>query len=76
MKGQEILKITLEERNMTKTALAEKLGYKSMSSITNVLAGDRKLLLDNYVRMLNAMGYDVIVRDQYDKKKEWAVDVE
>ena len=58
---------------MTRTALAEKLGYKRPSSISNVLSEDRKLLLENYVKMLNALGYDVVVRNQFDKKDEKVV---
>lgn len=72
----EILKTAIEERNISKTDLAAKLGYKRTSSVTNVLTGDRKVLLNNFCKMLNAIGYDVVVRDQYDKKKEWVVEAE
>ena len=76
MNYMDILKNALETRKMTRSALAEKLGYKRPSSVSNILTGVRVPAFDNYVKMLNAAGFDVIVRDQYDKKTEWVVDAE
>lgn len=76
MNYKDVLKNALEARKMTRAALAEKLGYKRPSSISNILTGDRVPAVDNYVKMLNAAGYDVIIRDQFDKKSEWVVDAE
>lgn len=76
MNWAKIINEALSERNMTKTSLAEKAGYARPSSVTDALACKKGIRIDSFVRMLKAMGYDVVVRDQYDKKKEWTVDSE
>ena len=76
MNWSKIISEALTERNMTKTTLAEKAGYARPSSVTDALARKSGIRIDSFVRMLNALGSDVIVRDQYDQKKEWTVDGE
>lgn len=76
MNWSDIIIEALNERNMTKTALSEKMGYARPSSVTDALACKKGIRIDNFAKMLEAMGYDVIIRDQYDKKKEWKVDAE
>jgi hypothetical protein len=42
--------------------LAKKLGYKTQSGVGNALSRENGMRVDVFVKMMNAMGYDVVVR--------------
>jgi hypothetical protein len=47
---------------ITQMELANKLGYKTQSGVGNALSRENGMRVDVFVKMMNAMGYDVVVR--------------
>lgn len=47
---------------ITQANLAAKLGYKTQSGVGNALSRENGMRVDVFVKMMNAMGYDVVVR--------------
>lgn len=76
MNWSDIIAEALKESNMTKSALASKMGYARPSSITDALACKRGIRIDSFVKMLDAMDYDVVVKYRHGKRPERKVDAE
>jgi transcriptional regulator with XRE-family HTH domain len=51
----------MKNKGMTQVSLAKAAGYKTQSSIAELLRNKRAMRLDNFVRLSNLMGYKVIV---------------
>jgi hypothetical protein len=47
---------------ITQMELANKLGYKTQSGVGNALSRENGMRVDVFVKMMNAMGFDVVVR--------------
>lgn len=62
MKFQEIIRSAMKSTGTTQKRLAEKLGYKSGPSAISVPLTRDDIYAGTLVRMLNAMGYEVVVR--------------
>lgn len=75
MNEKEIIRKVMEIRGWSQSTLAEKAGFKSQSNITGLLNNNKNgIRTDNLVRMLNALGCEVIVRDAMSKEKtEWEI---
>lgn len=76
MKNTDIISTAMSERSMSQSELAAKLGYARPSSINDMLRRKSGPRVDSFVKVMNALGYDVIVRDQFNSKCEWKVDAE
>ena len=44
--------------------LAEKMGLKTQQAVFNMLNAKNGMRVDNFVRMMNVLGYDVVVRNK------------
>lgn len=56
--------------------LAKEAGFKSQSNITGLLNNNKNgIRMDNLFKMLNAMGFEIVVRDKRDKGKEFIIDM-
>lgn len=64
MKIRELINHCLEQRKMSKTQLAKKAGYASPQNLTNKLARPSGMRIDSLVEIMNAMGYDVVIKDR------------
>lgn len=62
MKSNEVVRTAMSADGMTQANLAAKLGYKTQSGIGNALSRENGMRVDVFVKMMNAMGYDVVVR--------------
>ena len=49
---------------MSKAQLARKVGYESPQNLTNKLARANGMRIDSLVKIMNAMGYDVVIKDR------------
>lgn len=67
MKGNNIVKACITNRGWSQSKLADKAGFKSQSNVTGILNRGDTMKLNNFVQMLNAMGYEVVVRDTFGK---------
>ena len=72
MKSKDIVKELLKESNMSQSELAEQLGL-TQSHINGYLNRYDSMRVSSLVDMVEAMGFEVIVRDKRDKSKEWKV---
>lgn len=74
MTEKDIVREVMSMRNWSQAKLAEEAGFKSQSNITGLLNNNKNgIRIDNLVRMLNAMGYEVVVRDKMGSKREWKI---
>ena len=62
MKSNEVVRTVMSADGITQMELANKLGYKTQSGVGNALSRENGMRVDVFVKMMNAMGYDVIVR--------------
>ncbi|WP_406044111.1 helix-turn-helix domain-containing protein [Succinimonas sp.] len=62
MKSNEAVRAVMAADGITQMELANKLGYKTQSGVGNALSRENGMRVDVFVKMMNAMGYDVIVR--------------
>ena len=62
MKSNEVVRAVMTSDGITQMELARTLGYKTQSGVGNALSRDNGMRVDVFVKMMNAMGYDVIVR--------------
>lgn len=69
MKAKDIIYKAMKTRNYTQSTLAEVAGFKRVSNVSEILRS-QNMRIDNFVKLLNAMGYDVIVKGE---KEKWNV---
>lgn len=62
MKSNEAVRAVMTTDGITQANLAAKLGYKTQSGVGNALSRENGMRVDVFVKMMNAMGYDVVVR--------------
>lgn len=74
MNQNDIVRAVMSEKGYTYAALAKKLGYDNPSIISGKLLRDNGMRTDWFVRILNAMDCDIIVRDRIGSKKRWILD--
>lgn len=74
MNGNEILYAAIKTRGYTQALLAEKAGYKTVSSINDKLARNKNgMRVDTFVKLLEAMDFEVVVRSKTKTGEEWVV---
>lgn len=66
MKAKDIIYKAMKTRNYTQSTLADVAGFKRVSNVSEILRS-QNMRIDNFVKLLNAMGYDVIVEDNQEK---------
>ena len=62
MKSNDVVRAVMSADGISQANLAAKLGYKTQSGVGNALARENGMRVDIFVKMMNAMGYDVVVR--------------
>ena len=76
MNEKEIVREVMGIRKWSQADLAREAGFKSQSNITGLLNNNKNgIRIDNLVRMLNAMGCEIVVRDKMGSGKEWKVEM-
>lgn len=72
MDDKKILKELFIHKEVTMTALSERLGYKYSTGVGNALQNKNSMRVDNFCKILNALGCDLKVIDK-DTGREWVV---
>ena len=62
MTEKEIIYAVMKESGFNKTMIAEVLGYKGIDGVTHLVNRPRSMRVESFVRVLEAMGYEVCVR--------------
>lgn len=74
MNEKDIAKEAMKTLGWNQTKLAEAVGYKTQSAISNRLTGN-SMRVDTFVKMLSAMGYEVVVKSTSPQKNknQWTI---
>ena len=75
MNEKTIIEEALKSVGWTQATLAEACGYGTQSAISNKLYRKNGMRVDIFVKMLNAMGYDLVVQSKNTavNKNKWIV---
>ena len=73
MKVGAIVREIFKERNISYMAVAEKLGYKHASAVSNRLDDTRPITTDNLIKILDSLDCDLVIRSRKKDKTEWTV---
>lgn len=73
MDAKEAIKEIMAVRKWSQAKLAEESGFKRQSNVTGILNRGSSLRVDNLVKMAEAMGCEVVIRDKMGSKMEWRV---
>ena len=74
MKAQEVITNAMKAGSVTQKELATALGFKSQQAIGNIVTRNQGVKVDIFVKALEVMGYEVVVRKKIGKSEEWKVD--
>jgi hypothetical protein len=74
MNEKDIIRAAMNVRGYNQTMLAEQAGLKRQTNVSEMLRS-RSIRVDNFVKLLSAMGFEVIVKDKNSANKEnvWKV---
>lgn len=76
MDDKTLIREVMKLRGWSQATLAKEAGFKNQSNIASMLTGSANgIRIDNLVRLFNAMGCEVVVRDKMGSKKEWTIDM-
>ena len=75
MKAAEIVRYGMESLGVSQKQLATKIGLKTQQSVFNILNAKQGMRIDNFVKMMNVLGYDVMVKHRV-TDQEITVEVE
>lgn len=75
MKVGEIVKGIMKDRNVSYLTVAQKLGYKHASAVSNRLDDKRSLQVDNLFNILQALDCELVIRSATKDKTEWVIDL-
>lgn len=69
MKAADIVRQIMDSVGMSQKKLADKIGLKTQQSVFNILNAKQGMRIDNFVKMMNVLGYDVVVKDRVTDKE-------
>lgn len=64
MRAADIVRQVLDSVGMSQKKLADKIGLKTQQSVFNILNAKQGMRIDNFVKMMNVLGYDVMVKNR------------
>lgn len=73
MTTTDIIKEILAERRWSRRKLAEEMGLKRESNVGVYLDRGSNLRIDTLVKIADAMGCEIVIRDKFGSNKEWKV---
>ena len=74
MKAKEVIATAMQKDKITQKELAEAMGLKSAQAIGNILYRENSVRVNSFVKMLDIMGYEVVVRKKIGETEEWKVE--
>ncbi len=70
---KKIIRMIMLLRGYTYVNLADKMGYNTATSISNMVNREKGMRVDNLLRLLDAMDCELVVRSKLADKSEWVV---
>lgn len=71
MTDREILRAAMKKRDYNQVILASEMGYGSQSSIAERLRCKQSMRCDIFVKFMDFLGFDVVIRSRRADKTEW-----
>ncbi len=76
MTEKDVVRKGMAMRGWSQPKLASESGFKSQSNITGLLNNNKNgIRMDNLFKMLDAMGFEIVVRDKMGSGKEFTIDM-
>ena len=76
MTEKDVVRKGMVMRGWSQPKLAAESGFKSQSNITGLLNNNKNgIRMDNLFRMINAMGFEIVVRDKRNPDREYVIDM-
>jgi transcriptional regulator with XRE-family HTH domain len=77
MNEKQIVREAMKVRGLTQAMLADAAGLKNQSNVSEILRG-QTMKTQTLVRLLDAMGFDLIIKDRNGSNREnvWNVEYE
>lgn len=74
MTERDVVREAMKLRGWSQQTLADEAGFKRQSNVSNLLnSRENGMRVDNLLKLLNAMGCELVVRDKMGSKKEWTI---
>lgn len=73
MNEKDAIRVIMKERKVTQEVLSKRLGYANQSGIARILNRKGGVTLDTLIKFMNAMDYDVVLKDRI-KNKDYVLD--
>ena len=73
MNVSELIKAVMAEKGYSNATLAKKLGCSTPSFVSEKLRRENGMRTDWFVKMLNAMDCEIIIKDTIGTKKTWTL---
>ena len=73
MNASELVKAVMAEKGYSNATLAKKLSYSTPSFVSEKLRRENGMRTDWFVKMLNAMDCEIIIKDTIGTKKTWTL---
>lgn len=67
----QIARAALDASGISQKKLADKMGLKTQQAVFNLLKAKNGMRTDNFVKMMNLLGYDVVVRNKVTDEEEF-----
>lgn len=64
MKATDLARKIWEESGISQKKLATKIGVKYQQTVLNMFNAKQGMRVDNFVKIMNALGYDVLIKDK------------
>lgn len=79
MNAVDIVRMAIEESGLSQKKVGEKIGLKTQQGMFNLLKAKKGMRIDNFIALMDALGYDVVVKNRVNDKEivvERAVELE
>lgn len=73
MTDKEIVKAIMEMRGFSGKSLSEKIGFMTPSGVTERLRGQRAMRCDTFLKLIEAMDCEVVVRSKLKDKEQFTL---
>ena len=70
---KDILKQIIKERGLSYQTLADKLGYKTKSGLSERIYAGNKITVANLIKILNALDCDLVIQSKTKDKSSWVI---
>lgn len=64
MRAADIVRQIMESVGVSQKKLATKIGLKTQQSVFNILNAKQGMRIDNFIKMMDVLGYDVMVKNR------------